>query len=311
MKPTISLVTPCYNEQDIVADFYGAVTPVMQSLNEEYEIIFVNDGSKDNTLDRLSELADKDKHVKVISFSRNFSQQNAIYCGLKYASGQAVIVMDVDLQDPVEVIPAMVSKWREGYEVINGKRTKRKGETVFKKFTSWLYIRIMRKMTGLDVPTEVGDYKLYDRKVIDAILSLPEHNRFMRNMSVWTGFKQTNVEFERNARTKGETKYTLTKMVKLSVSSILPYTSRPLLWSLWLGFTLSTLSELAFVALIVLQCTIGLPLVTWLFPTITLIGGMILTHMGIANMYSAHIYEEVLDRPQYIVSSTINIDEKH
>ncbi len=311
MKPIISIVTPCYNEEDTVAEFYNAVTPVMQSLNEAYEIIYVNDGSKDNTMDRLSELADKDKHVKVINFSRNFSQQNAIYCGVKYASGKAVIVMDVDLQDPVEAIPAMVSKWREGYEMVNGKRTKRKGETVFKKITSWLYVRIMRKMTGLDVPTEVGDYKLYDRKVVDAILSLPEHGRFMRNLSSWTGFKQTNVEFERNARVKGKTKYTLAKMVKLSVSSILPYTSKPLLWSLWLGFTLSTLSELAFVALIVLQCTIGLPLLAWLFPTITLVGGMILTHMGIAGMYSARIYEEVLNRPQYIISSTINIDEKH
>lgn len=306
-----SIIVPAYNEEKSLNLFYDAVTPMMESIQEEYEIIFVNDGSRDATKDILKELADKDKRVKVCNFSRNFGQQAALFCGLKESSGDAVIAMDADLQDPPEVALQMIEKWKEGYEVVHGKRRKRKGETFFKKATAHLFYRFTRKITGIELVADSGDFKLYDRKVVDTILSMNEHDRLLRAQVAWAGFKQTSVEFDRPDRVAGETHYTLKKMIKLAESGIFPNTDYTLTFPIKLGVLLGVLSLACFATFIVLACCnvfFG-GLVAWLFPTISSIGAIILVCQGVANIHTSMIYKEVQNRPNYIVSERFNFEK--
>ncbi len=304
-----SLVIPAYNEEKSLPLFYEKVTPLMESLGEEFEMIFVNDGSRDGTQEILRGLAERDPRVKVCRFSRNFGQQAALLCGFSEATGDAVIAMDADLQDPPEVALEMIGKWKEGYEVVHGKRRKRRGETAFKKVTASLFYRFMRKVTSLDMPADVGDFKLYDRKVVDAILSLGEHDRLLRAQTAWVGFRHTVIEFDRPERVAGETHYTLKKMIRLAESGIFPNSDYPLTFSLKLGIFLSALSLLCFVVFVVLACckvAFG-GLTAWLFPAIGLATGVILFCHGLSNIYLSMVYEEVQNRPQYIVSEKINL----
>ena len=306
-----SIVVPAYNEEKSLQLFYDAVTPMMEQLNEEYEIIFVNDGSTDKTQEVLETLAKQDERVKVCRFSRNFGQQPAILCGLENAIGEAMIVMDADLQDPPETAIKMIEKWKEGYDVVHGKRRKRNGETAFKKQTAKLFYGITRKITGLDLPMNVGDFKLYDRKVVDVILSMPEHDRLIRSQTVWVGFKQTFVEFDRPERVAGQTHYTLKKMVRLAQAGIFPNTEIHLLFPLFLGFLLCFASFACLVTFIVLSCCSVFfgGAVAWLFPTVGLIGGLILFSQGLSNIHTSMIYKEVQGRPKYIVAEKINIEK--
>lgn len=306
-----SLIVPAYNEEKSLKLFYDAVTPMMKRLQESYEIIFVNDGSRDATREILRGLADLDKRVKVCNFSRNFGQQAALLCGLEMASGEAMIAMDADLQDPPEVALQMIEKWKEGYDVVHGKRRKRKGETVFKKATAFLFYRLMRKITGLDMPADTGDFKLYDRKVVDAILSMKEHDRLLRAQTTWVGFKQTFVEFDRPERVAGETHYTLKKMVRLAQSGVFPNTEYTLTFPIKLGLCLGVLSAACFVTFIVLACC-GVAfggLTAWLFPTMGALSAIILVCQGVANIHTSMIYREVQNRPKYIVADKYNFDE--
>lgn len=306
-----SIVVPAYNEEKSLQLFYDAVMPLMESTGEAFEVIFVNDGSRDETRNILNGLAEKDKRVKVFHFSRNFGQQSAFLCGFEHASGEAIIAMDADLQDPPEVALQMIEKWKEGYDVVHGKRRKRRGETVFKKVTAHIYYRFMRKITGMDMPKDVGDFKLYDRKVVDAILSMPEHDRLLRAQTTWVGFSQTFIEFDRPERVAGETHYTLKKMVKLAKAGILPNTAYTLSLPLKGGIVLGVLSVLCFVTFIVLAC-VGINfggLTAWLFPTIALSASIILVCQGLANMHTAMIYKEVQNRPRYIVAEKKNFDK--
>ncbi|MBQ8229342.1 MAG: glycosyltransferase family 2 protein [Clostridia bacterium] len=306
-----SIIVPAYNEEKSLRLFYEAVTPLMESTGETYEMIFINDGSTDKTQEILRGLAGADKRVKVCNFSRNFGQQAALLCGLEKASGDAVIAMDADLQDPPEVALQMIEKWKEGYEIVHGRRKKRTGETVFKKATAYLYYRFMRKITKMDVPKDVGDFKLYDRKVVNAILSMGEHDRLLRAQAAWVGFKQTFVEFERPERIAGETHYTLKKMVKLAEAGIFPNTDYTLTLPIKLGFFLSFISLACFIVFTVLACC-GVAfggLTAWLFPSIALAAGLILSCQGLANMHVNMIYKEVQNRPKYILSETYNFDE--
>ena len=303
-----SLIVPAYNEEKSLKLFYDAVTPMMKGLQEEYEIIFVNDGSRDATREILRGLADLDKRVKVCNFSRNFGQQAALLCGLEMASGEAMIAMDADLQDPPEVALQMIEKWKEGYDVVHGKRRKRKGETIFKKGTAFVFYRLLRKITGLDMPRDTGDFKLYDRKVVDAILSMGEHDRLLRAQTTWVGFKQTSIEFDRPERIAGETHYTLKKMIKLAESGVFPNTDYTLTFPIKLGIGLGILSVACFITFIVLSC-LGIAfggLVAWLFPTMGVLTAIILVCQGVANIHTAMIYREVQNRPKYIVSETFN-----
>ena len=306
-----SIIVPAYNEEKSLQLFYDAVTPLMESLQEEYEMIFVNDGSRDATKEILSGLANRDKRVKVCNFSRNFGQQAALLCGLKEASGEAVIAMDADLQDPPEVALEMIKKWKEGFDIVHGKRRKRRGEGVFKRATAFVYYRFMRKITGIDMPKDVGDFKLYDRKVVDAILSMGEHDRLLRAQAAWVGFKQTNVEFDRPERVAGETHYTLKKMVKLAQAGGFPNTDYSLSLPIKLGLLLGFASLACFITFIVLTC-LGIffgGMLAWLFPTVGALFAVVLVCQGLANMHTAMIYREVQNRPKYIVAEKLNFDE--
>lgn len=311
MMPKYSIIVPTYNEEKSLRLFYDAVTPSMQKLQEEYELIFVNDGSRDETKAILDRLADADKHVKVCHFSRNFGQQAALLCGLEHAKGQAVIAMDADLQDPPEVALQMIEKWKEGYDIVHGKRRQRKGDTLFKRKSARAFYKFTRKITGLEVTQDSGDFKLYDRKVVDAILSLPEHDRLLRAQTAWVGFQQTEVEFDRPARIAGETHYTFKKMLKLAEAGIYPNTDFGLRLPLKLGCFFVFLSLACFVCFTILSCLqieFG-GLVAWLFPSLGLASGILLLCQGIANVHTAMIYHEVQNRPKYILSGKRNFDE--
>lgn len=306
-----SIIVPAYNEEKSLRLFYDAVTPMMKSLQEEYEIIFVNDGSRDATKEILRGLADLDRRVKVCNFSRNFGQQAALLCGLEAAKGQAMIAMDADLQDPPEVALQMIEKWKEGYDVVHGKRRKRKGETVFKKATAFFFYRFMRHITGLDMPADTGDFKLYDRKVVDAILSMKEHDRLLRAQTTWVGFRQTSIEFDRPERVAGETHYTLKKMIKLAQSGVFPNTDYTLTFPIKLGLGLGFLSLACMITFLVLACC-SVPfggLVAWLFPAMGMLSAIILVCQGVANIHVSMIYREVQNRPKYIVSERYNFEE--
>lgn len=308
-KVKYSIVVPAYNEEKSLQLFYDAVTPLMDSLQESYEMIFIDDGSADSTLEILRGLAEKDARVKVCSFSRNFGQQAALLCGFERAQGEAVIAMDADLQDPPEVALQMIEKWKEGYDVVHGKRKKREGEGFFKKATAFLYYRFMQAVTDLDMPNDVGDFKLYDRKVVNAILSLGEHDRLLRAQTAWVGFKQTCIEFDRPERVAGETHYTFGKMVKLAESGIFPNSDFTLTMPITLGIILGIISLVCFITFIVLSCCkvyFG-GLVAWLFPTIALIGAIVLFCQGMSNMHLRMIYKETQNRPKYIISTTYNL----
>ena len=307
MSIKYSIVVPVFNEEQALPLFYERIIPVMDKTNETYEIIFVTDGSKDNTYNILVDLAKKDKRIKVIDFSRNFGQQAALLSGFSEATGEAVIDIDVDLQDRPEAILEMIEKWKEGYEVVHGRRTVREGETFFKKFTSSAYTKFIASITGLNIPPKVGDFKLFDRKVIDTICSLPEHNRFLRGITSWVGYKQTFVEFDRDKRSAGETKYTVKKLVKLAKDGIVANSDYPLSLPLKHGLCLTTLSLACFLTFIILACfKVFLPLTAWLFPTVSLIPSFMMIHTGLTNLYISRIYDEVKGRPNYIIREKIN-----
>ncbi len=307
-----SVIVPAYNEEATLQIFYDTVTPVFESLGEEFELIFVNDGSKDRTEEILKSLCERDARVKACSFSRNFGQQAALLCGMELSKGQAVIAMDADLQDPPKVALEMIAKWKEGYEIVHGKRRKRKGDTLFKRGTARLFYKFTRKITGMELQRDSGDFKLYDRKVVDVLLGLNEHDRLLRAQTAWVGFKQTFVEFDRPERVAGKTHYTVKKMVKLAESGIFPNTDYTLTFPLKLGILLSFLSVACFAAFAVLACCdvyFG-GLTAWLFPSIGLGVGLILFFQGLSNMHVAMIYKEVQNRPKYIVTEKWNFDKK-
>lgn len=310
-KAKYSIVVPCFNEEATIPAFYEAIIPVMEQTKEKYEVIFINDGSRDKTAQILAEIAAKDKRVKVINFAKNFGQQAAILAGFTEAQGDAVVDIDVDLQDPVEAILPMIEKWKEGYDVVHGKRLLRKGETFFKKKTSDLYTKFFEKITGLKIPKNCGDFKLFDRKVVDVLVNMQEHDRFLRGMTEWVGFKQTFVEFERKERFAGETKYTVKKLFKLATNGIVANSSYPLSLSLKAGIFFGLNSCLAFLTFIILACCkIVLPLVAWLFPAIALMFSILFVLMWVSNIYVARIYKEVQDRPLYVIRDKINFEKK-
>lgn len=309
----LSVIVPCYNEEEVLPAFYAKAVPVLEKLrggSYEFELIFVNDGSRDRTGEILAEFAAKDKRVKVLTFSRNFGQQAAILCGFRHAAGCCAVELDADLQDPVEVIEEMLVKWEEGYDVVHGRRISRAGESAFKKSTAKWYYKFLNKITGIHIPRNTGDFKLLDRKVLDVICDLPEHGKYLRGLESWVGFRQTFVDFDRRERAAGETKYTLKKMVRLAQNGIVSNSSWPLTLSFKCGLALGVSSVLCFIVFIVLVCCgIGLPFAAWIFPAIALCTAVLCICNSLTNLYLAKVYEEVKNRPEYIVSEKINLDE--
>jgi dolichol-phosphate mannosyltransferase len=303
-RPTFSLVVPIWNEEEVIPALYERVVSVMEETGEPWELVCVNDGSLDRSLEMLLALRDQDPRIKVIDFSRNFGHQIAITAGTDFAEGDAVIVMDADLQDPPEVVLQMIEKWREGYEVIYAVRTKRVGETKFKLWTASLFYRLLQSITDVNIPLDAGDFRLMDRRVVLAMRRLREQHRFMRGLSSWVGFKQIGVEYERAERYAGETKYPLRKMMRLALNAITSFSYLPLHLATYLGFIFAGLSLLGIIITIVLRLSGNLffygqatTLVSVLF-----LGGVQLIFLGIIGEYLGRIYDEVKHRPLYIVS---------
>lgn len=239
-----SVVVPVYNEELVVSESYRRLKCVMDSLGRPYEIIFVDDGSNDDTWNILSSICSCDKSVKLIAFSRNFGHQAAITAGMDYSSGRTVVVIDADLQDPPELIPEMLKKWRDGFDVVYGVRSRREGETFFKKASSALFYRLLKNMTDVDMPLDAGDFRLVDRKVCDALKKIPERNRYVRGLVSWLGFRQTGVEFVREKRFAGKTKYPMKKMLKLAFDGIASFSYQPLKLANWCGVIVTIVSLL-------------------------------------------------------------------
>ena len=308
MEPKYSIIIPAYNEEAVLSESYRRMKDVMETLDGLYEMIFVNDGSRDNTINILRELAQQDNTVKVVSFSRNFGHQIAVSAGLDHAAGQAIVIIDCDLQDPPEVIPKMVEKWKEGYDVVYGKRLKRAGESIFKKFTAFAFYRVLKSMSAQQIPLDTGDFRLIDRKVRDAICAMPEKNRFLRGMISWVGFKQAPVEYQRDARWAGETKYPISKMVKLAGDGITSFSSKPLKITTVAGGVICFLSVLyALVSLILMWCGVyAAPGIAYAIALLAFLDGLIMLFLGIMGTYIGRIFDEAKDRPLYLVGEKIN-----
>lgn len=307
----ISVVIPMYFEEEVVNECYDRTKSVLEGLEKyEYEIIFVNDGSQDKTLEMLEEIAKDNKNVKVISFSRNFGHQAAVTCGLKYTTGDAVAIMDADMQDPPEVILDMIKLWEAGNEVIYAKRKTRKGETRFKLFTAKMFYKVLNGLSDVEIPKDTGDFRLADKKVIDVINSLPEHNKFLRGLFSWVGFKQIPFEYERKERFAGKTKYPLKKMLKLASDGITSFSTKPLKVLGALGIMSIIVSIILLIYAIisyVFRLNSLTPGWTSLMVTITFLGGMQLLSIWLISEYIGKIYDESKGRPEYIIDKTINI----
>ena len=309
----ISVVIPMYYEEEVAEECYKRMTEVLRGIeNYEYEIIFVNDGSKDKTLSIIERIANEDKNVKVISFSRNFGHQCAVTAGLKYVTGDAIVIIDADLQDPPELIPEMLKLWEDGNEVIYGKRKTREGESKFKLLTAKMFYNTLNALSDVDIPKDTGDFRLVDRKVVDVVNSLPEHNKFLRGLFSWVGFKQTPFEYERKERFAGKTKYPLKKMLKLASDGIIGFSTKPLkiveglgIFSIIMSFIILVYSLLSY-AFSWHNLTAGW---TSIMVTLTFLGGSILVSLGMIGEYIARIYDESKARPQYIIDKKINIEE--
>lgn len=308
----ISLVVPMYCEEKVVNECYKRLTDVLYKIeNYEHEIIFINDGSEDKTLELLEEIAKNDKNVKILSFARNFGHQCAVTAGLKYVSGDAIIIIDADLQDPPELIPEILKLWEEGNQVIYGKRKTREGESAFKLLTAKMFYKTLNILSDVDIPKDTGDFRLVDREVVKIINSLPEHNKFLRGLWSWIGFKQTPFEYERKERFAGKTKYPLKKMLKLALDGIISFSTKPLKLVGGLGI-LSILVSLIILIYSIISYIFNLNNLTagWtsIMVTVTLFSGVQLLSIWIMSEYIGRIYDETKKRPQYIIDKKINIE---
>lgn len=306
-----SIVVPVFNEELVAEESYQRLKAVMDSTGEAYELIFVNDGSRDRTAEIIAEICAKDKNVKLINFSRNFGHQTAITAGMDNSCGQAVVVIDADLQDPPEVILEMVKKWKEGYDVVYGQRLKRKGETWFKKVTAKAFYRLLASMTSVDIPVDTGDFRLIDRKVCDVMSSLTEKNRYVRGLVSWVGFRQTAVSYVRDERFAGETKYPLKKMLKFAMDGITTFSYKPLKISTYVGFLVALLSFIYLIVVICLRLFTDVTVTGWASTlAVSLIfNGVILMMLGIIGEYIGRIYDETKNRPLYIIREKVGFDE--
>lgn len=308
----ISVVIPVYYEEEVVNECYIRTKVVLNSLNNyEHEIIFVDDGSKDRTLDILEEIADKDKNVKVISFSRNFGHQVAVTAGLKYVTGDCCLIIDSDMQDPPELLVNMVRLWEQGNDVIYAKRKARKGESKFKLLSAKMFYRVLNGLSDVDIPKDTGDFRLADKKVIDVINSMPEHNKFLRGLFSWVGFKQTPIEYERQKRFAGKTKYPLKKMLKLASDGIISFSTKPLKLIGGIGVVSIFISIIILIYALVSyifnlnDLTSGW---TSIMVAVTFFAGVQLVSIWMISEYIARIYDDTKNRPEYIIEKTINID---
>ena len=302
--PTFSIIAPIYNEINNLPELYPRVRDVMDSTGEPWELVLVDDGSTDGSTDLIRELQAQDPRLRPVIFARNFGHQIAVTAGLDYSRGDAVVIIDADLQDPPEVILDMIAKWRQGYQVVYAIRTEREGESWFKELTASIFYRLIYRITDVDIPLDTGDFRLLDRKVVDVLGKMRERHRFLRGMSVWVGFKQTGVEYKRAARFSGETKYPFKKMLKFATDAVTSFSYFPLQLAMYLGFISAGVSILAMPVVIILRASgsqaffgQASTLLAVLF-----LGGVQLISLGILGEYIGRLYDEAKGRPLYIVS---------
>lgn len=309
--PFVSVIIPCYNEQESMNEAYSRISAALQGdWNKGFELLFINDGSKDATLDILKQLTQQDEKVKLLSFSRNFGHQAAIGAGIAHAKGDVAIVLDADLQDPPELIAEMVSLYRQNnVNVVYGVRKERKGESAFKKLTARLFYRLLNWLAGMDLNTDTGDFRLIDRKVMDAFNNFSEKNKYIRGIISWMGFKQMPMHYKREARQHGKTKYTLKKMLHLAGVGMFYFSKKPLKAALTAGFISILIGIILTVWVLWVQLSGGFTVPGWASTIITIIffGGVQLLTIGVVGEYIGNILDEVKNRPEYIIDEKINL----
>lgn len=306
----LSIITPIYNEESGINELYTRLTNVAAGITGKYEIIFVNDGSKDTSLQQIITLSGSDPHIKYISFSRNFGHQVAISSGIDFAKGNAVVIIDGDLQDPPELIPELYNKHKEGYKVIYAKRISREGETLFKKVTASIFYRLLKRITSVDIPLDTGDFRLIDRSVVEQLKKMPEKSKFLRGQIAWLGFKQTFVNFERDARKYGNTGFTTKKMLHFAMDGITGFSDLPLRFASWLGIFVSSFAFMVIIYAIYSKFVLKQVISGWTSTIIStmFIGGIQLLTIGIIGEYINRINKESRNRPLYIIEDS-NVDQ--
>lgn len=304
----LSIVIPVYNEKDNIAPLLERLIPIIETF--DFEILFVNDGSRDGTPEIIKDHAKKEKRIKLLSFNRNFGHQAALVAGYRFAEGDAVITMDADMQDPPDIIPEMVQKWEKGAKIVYAKREKRDVDSFFKKLTAQLFYRFMNAMSDRKIPEDVGDYRLLDREVVDFLKALPEHSPFLRGLVAWSGYSEEYVYFVREKRHAGKTHYSLSKMINFAMDGITSFSVKPLRIASYMGFAAATAGFIGMIYAIIGKFLLPIPWVTgWtgLFVGVMFIGGVQLITIGIIGEYISKIYLEVLNRPHYTIKEKINI----
>ncbi|MCA9934332.1 MAG: glycosyltransferase family 2 protein [Ardenticatenaceae bacterium] len=309
-KPTITIIAPVYNEEPVLPELYKRISAIMDATDDTWELLLVDDGSHDRSAEIIAELHANDLRVKGLSFSRNFGFQEAVTAGLDHALGDAVVLTDADLQDPPEVIPEMIAKWREGYDVVYGVRESREGETWFKLVTAKLFYRLIHRITSVNIPLDTGDFRLMDRRVVNSLRSMGERNRFLRGMVPWVGFRQTGVTFVRAPRFAGEAKYnSFRRMFKFAMNAITSFSYVPLQLATYLGFVMAAISGVAILAVILLRLFAPHELTgqATTLVAVLFLGGVQLISLGIIGEYLGRIYDEVKGRPLYLIDKTWGI----
>ena len=312
-KPTYSIIAPVYNEEGNLRELYAQMKQTLDPTGETWELVLVNDGSRDRSLEIMQTLRQQDPRVKIVDFAKNFGHQLAVTAGLDYAQGDAVVIIDADLQDPPAVILRMIKQWKQGYQVVYAVRSERKGESWFKEFTAKAFYRLIYRITDVDIPLDTGDFRLMDRKVVDTLKTMRERHRFIRGMTSWVGFKQTGVEYVREERFAGETHYPFKKMLKFALDAITGFSYLPLQIATYAGFAIAALSAVA--ALAVIYARLFLESKAFLGQATTLVvvlflGGIQLITLGVIGEYLGRIYDEVRGRPLYIVSRASGFEEQ-
>lgn len=302
----LSIIVPIFNEERIISELHGRLSAAALQITDEYELIFINDGSKDGSLFELIKVTEKDSKSFYINFSRNFGHQIAVTAGIDHCSGQAVVIIDGDLQDPPELIPQLYEKHKEGFEVVYARRRSREGESWFKKVTAKMFYRVLRQLTAIDIPLDTGDFRLIDRKIVHYLRLMPEQSKFLRGQIAWVGFRQTAVYFSRDKRKHGKSSYPLGKMLKFAMDAVTSFSDKPLAFVTRLGFIISGLSFLIILYAIFSHFFLKQTITGWtsLMISSMFIGGVQLLSVGIIGEYISRINKNVLNRPLYLVSDT-------
>jgi dolichol-phosphate mannosyltransferase len=311
-EPTLSIIAPCYNEEGNIPVLYERIREVMEAIEVDWELVLINDGSTDRTLYEMVSLREEDHRVKIVNFARNFGHQTAVTAGMDYASGQAVVLIDADLQDPPELIEDMLAKWREGYHVVYAVRTERRGESKFKIWTAKLFYRLIYRITDISIPLDTGDFRLMDRRVVNAVSHMREHNRFIRGLTSWVGFRQTGVEYVREERLHGETKYPLRKMFRFALDAITGFSYFPLQVAIYISLTLAVLAVVALPVVFFLRLATGQEFLEGQATTLSVLlflSSFQFSFFFIMGQYLARIYDEVRGRPLYVIADTYGLRE--